>query len=98
MPTLSNPAPLVLVAQPVHAPIGEPEMLAALTADEAANPRRVVSIDTKDACEAAIASRDWGPVDQAIRTQFEERLRPMLGESVDATLHYFGAAPIPTAM
>jgi hypothetical protein len=58
----------------------------------------VVSIDTKDACDAAIASRDWGPVDQAIRTQCEERLRSILSENADATIHYFGAAPIPAAM
>lgn len=97
-PDRANPSSLVLVAQPFHAAIAEGQMLDALTPDENARPRRVAEIDTKAACESAIATGDWVPVEQAVRTEFESKLRPLLDGDAEAALHYFGTAPIPAAM
>jgi hypothetical protein len=98
MTVRSKSAPLILVGQPVHASIDEDAMLPALGPDEAACPRRVVVIDAKDPCDTAVATQDWTLAEQAVRAEFDVKLREELDRDAAATLHYFGAAPIPAAM
>jgi hypothetical protein len=98
MSVRSKPAPLVLVGQPVHASIDEAAMLPALGPEEAACPRRAVLIDAKEACDTAIGTQDWALAEQAVRAEFDAKLRAELDRDAGATLHYFGAAPIPAAM
>lgn len=55
-------------------------------------------IDAKEACDTAIGTQDWALAEQAVRAEFDAKLRAELDRDAGATLHYFGAAPIPAAM
>lgn len=89
---------LILLSQPVHRAIDETEMIAAVPEAEALLPRRTVSVGSAGDLEEAIRTGDWSRARTSVEVAYRDELKPLLDADGDASLRYFGAAPIPLAM
>ncbi len=73
-------------------------MIAAVPAAESLLPRRSVVVGGTSEAEDAIRTGDWSRARDAVEVSYRDSIKPLLEAEGDASIRYFGAAPIPLAM
>ncbi|HLL38277.1 MAG TPA: SAVED domain-containing protein [Rubrobacteraceae bacterium] len=93
-----RPERVLLVSQPILAPINEDQMLNAMSDEHRQVKRSTISIEPTRMTLAELAAIDWAEVCLAQEREFKSKLEPALQNASGYRLAYFGLAPIPLAV